>query len=143
MHKFKLFCLSVFLFYAFVANANNSLIVSFVTAHLNLLPDSVEGIVVTPSGNLIKTGAMGPFSSEKIVIDNPENGLYSTYYQAIIEILPNYCHIVGGIDAHLTENPSQMIVFDPPQGKIQGFALSKSIKIGEKTLPEATFKIGN
>lgn len=123
------------------AKGNDTLIVSYVTAHTNQLPNVVQGVLVTPSGDILKTEAMGPFGSEKIVITNPEDGSYSAYYQALIEIAPKYCTVIGGIDAHLCSQPSALIPFTPAGSHIQGFTQSNMIRIGDTTLPIASFKV--
>lgn len=123
------------------ANGDRSLIVSYVTFQLNHLPDAVQGVLVSPSGNVLKTGALGPFGSQKIVVDHPEEGTYSAYYQAIIDIKPKYCYIVGGVDAHLSNEPSLLIPFTPTESHIQGFTQSQTIRIGDTTLPIASFEV--
>lgn len=118
-----------------------SLIVSFVTAHLNFIPESVQGVLVTPDGELITTGAMGPFGYEKIVVEEPKSGSYLVYYQALVNLKPKYCTIVGGIEANLCSQPMTLIPFFPTDSRIQSFSQTKAIKIGDKTSPIGLFQI--
>lgn len=123
------------------ASVQDALIVSYVTAHSNFLSNVVQGVLVTPSGDVLKTEAMGSFGSQKIVINNPENGSYLAYFQALIEVKPKYCYIIGGIDAHLCSQPSHLIPFSPMESHIQGFTQSKTIRVGDSTLPIASFQL--
>lgn len=148
LQNFKNLLISLYLLCVFLAtpsnayaNGEDTLVVSYVTAHSNYLPDAVQGVLVTPSGNILKTEALGPFGSWKIVIENPEAGAYSAYFQALMEIVPKYCYIIGGIDAHLCSQPALLIPFTPAESHIQGFTQSKAIRIGDTTLPTASFQI--
>lgn len=123
------------------ANVPETLIVSYVTAHLNYLQNAVQGVLITPSGDILKTDSMGSFENRKIVIETPEEGSYSAYFQAVIAISPKYCYVVGGIDAHLTSQPALIIPFTPKESRVQGFPQSKVIRIGDTSLPIATFQI--
>ena len=123
------------------ANGGNALIVSYITAHANYSSNAVQGILITPSGEILKTEAMGSYASQKIVINEPESGSYSAYFEALIEIKPKYCFIIGGIDAHLSSQPSSLIPFTPVDSHIQGFTQSKIIRINDTTLPIATFQL--
>lgn len=126
-----------------IANANGSdtLIVSYVTAHSNYLSNAVQGILVTPSGDILRTEAMGSYGSQKIVISDPEEGSYTAYFQALIDLKPKYCYIIGGIDAHLCSQPSILIPFTPGDSHIQGFIPSNMIKVGDITGPTAYFQV--
>lgn len=134
-------CVYLAIFTSVYGYTNNELIVSYVTAHLNFLPNAVQGVLVTPSGQVFKTGALGPFSNQKIVISDPEDGSYQAYYQALIDIKPKYCYIVGGVDANLCNHPFALIPFTPFESHIQGFTQSEMIRVGAKTLPIATFSL--
>ena len=123
------------------ANGNNTLIISYLTAHANHLPNMVQGVLITPSGDILKTEAMGPFDNKKLTVTNPEDGSYSAYFQALTEIRPKYCRIIGGIDAHLSDQPSVLIPFTPTDSHIQGFTQPNVIRIGDTTLPIATFQL--
>lgn len=136
---FSVVCAFLAIPWATYAEGQNALIVSYATAHLNYLSDVVQGVLIAPSGDIFTTEAMGSFGNQKIVIDNPEEGSYSAYFQALIEIRPKYCYVVGGIDAHLCCQPSLLIPFTPTDSHIQGFTQFKAIKIGDTTLPIASF----
>lgn len=119
----------------------NTMIVSYVTAHLNQHPDAVKGVVVTPSGVYYKTEPMGAFSHQKIVIYDPEEGGYSAYFESLIDIPPKYCPIVGGIDVNLCNKPAEVILFIPKESRVQGFTQKIPVKKGDTTLPVASFCI--
>jgi hypothetical protein len=148
MQDFRDFIKYVYLACAFLiipsfayANGDDALIVSYITAHANYSSEAVQGVLVTPSGDILKTEAMGSYGSQKIVINDPQNGSYSAYFEALIEIKPKYCFIIGGIDAHLSSQPSSLIPFTPVDSHIQGFTQSKIIRINDTTLPIATFQL--
>lgn len=123
------------------ANLDDTLIVSYATAHMNDQPEAVQGVLVTPSGQIFKTVPLSPFERDKIVIANPEEGDYSVFYQALVPIKPKICYIVGGIDVNLCNQPDVMIPFTPKESQIQGFTQAQAIKVGDTTLPIATFHL--
>ncbi|MFI0434321.1 MAG: hypothetical protein ACH350_01160 [Parachlamydiaceae bacterium] len=121
--------------------SGDTLIVSYATAHMNYTPGSVQGVLVAPSGTVWTTSPLNPYARDKIIIIDPEEGNYTAYFQALISFRPRTCYIVGGIDANLCKQPGLIIPFTPQESHIQGFDQSKSVKIGDKTLPVASFEI--
>ncbi len=119
----------------------DALIVSYVTAHLNEIENAVVGVLVTPDGTTVVTSVIDPFDNEKIIIESPPSGNYQAYFRAIKEIPPRLCYIVGGIDAHMTEEPYKVIEFTPKEAHIQGFNPKQEIIAGSKTQPIAEFFI--
>jgi hypothetical protein len=121
--------------------AASSLVVTYVTAHVNYLENCIHGVLLTPNGDEISTGTLGPFDVERIILDNPQVGTYTVYFQALTSFLPHYCYVVGGIEALLSNNPAKIIPYVPTDSRVQGFNPGNRVFSGDTTLPVASFEI--
>ncbi|MCH9611794.1 MAG: hypothetical protein S4CHLAM102_02680 [Chlamydiia bacterium] len=124
-----------------VGFTETTLIVSFATNHLNNVSEAVSGVVVTPSGSEIETGAMSPFEHANVVITNPEAGEYTAFYVVEAKGAFRTCPVVGGIVATLTNQPEIPISFTPIASRIQTFKQGKPIGIGSISQPVAHFTL--
>ena len=120
--------------------AQQPLIVSYATTYLNQVPNAVSGILITPSGQVLKTAPMGPFTQSNLVVDPPEIGTYQAYYE--VQELGSFriCPIVGGIVATLANHPETPLSFNPSASHIQAYG-GKVIQVGATSEPTASFAV--
>lgn len=128
--------------YSFAAALEkDTLVVTYVTAHLNKYDDAVRGVLVTPKGETLNTKALSGYSADRIVLSDLEIGTYQVYYEALQSIQPRMCFIVGGIEVTLCNQPHKQLEFTPKTSRIQTFKQDTAIKPGVTTNPIGTFEI--
>lgn len=121
--------------------AENTMIVSYATTHLNGISDSIVGVLVTPSGEILKTRSMGPFAHCTILVNSPEVGTYQAYFEALSTGTFRLCPIVGGIGILLSDQPEEPIAVSPLESRIQSFAAGRQIEVGCQSQPICYFQI--
>ena len=121
--------------------AEGPLIVSYGVTHLNGISDAVSGVLVSPSGEILRTDPMGPFDHCNIVIDQVEVGSYQVYFEVLSLGAFHLCPIVGRVVAILCDKPEKPLAFSPKSARIQTFRAGKKIEIGSTSKPVGSFEI--
>lgn len=121
--------------------AQQPLIISYVTTQLGNVPNAVAGVLVTPSGQVLKTAPLGPYSQYNLLINPPEIGTYSVYFEALQPQALRLCPIVGGFGVTIGDYPDELIPLTPNESRIQAFSQGKQTLVGSSSQPVAYFQI--
>jgi hypothetical protein len=123
------------------SNASQPLVISYGATHLNKVDNSVRGVAITPSGTILKTDPLSPFEQYNLVIDSPDIGEYTVYYEALETGDLRICQYVGGIIAFLCAHPENAIPLFPKEARIQAFPPRKALTIGSQSTPIGSFHL--
>lgn len=124
-----------------LVHATGPLVVSYATTQLNQTPNTVMGILVTPSGQVLQTDPMGPYTHSNIIVATPEVGAYQAYFEVVNVGRVPLCPFAGGIVATIYTGAMTPIAFSPVESRIQSFPFGKQIQVGDTSQPVCSFQI--
>ncbi len=135
------FLIVAFGLFSFVFGYADRLLVSFTTSHLSKIEGAVSGVLITPTGQILKTEPMSPYDNCKLILEIQEVGTYQAYFEVVSLGALRLCPIVGGIGVFNLQHPEKPIPFSPKESCIQSFPPGKPIEVGSTSQPICSFEL--